>query len=503
MVAFEVFEYLRDPNKACEEIHRVLKPGGVFLMTIPFMFRIHADPSDYSRFTKYGLTKLVDGFAEVDLSPCGGADVRDLRSHHDSEQGACSSPFSESCVPSYAQKWLLLRAFGLCCVCSEIASFVMAKKILFVINSLDFFISHRMVLAEGAREANYQVAVFYGTGKIEDQMRLEEQGYLVGQFDLQRSGVNLFFEVKSFLSLYRMVSEYRPDLIHMITIKPILYGGVIARLLKIPAAVSAVSGLGFLSKFNRSLRARVIRTLLYPLFFLAFHHRNQRLIFQNLVDRDVLKDLLNLEDGRITLIPGSGIDLTTTALRAEPEGSLVVSMASRLLHDKGVNEFFQAAQRIKEKGIDARFWLIGEPDPGNPKSVTHEELQEMNSEGAVELLGFRSNVPELYAQSHIVTLPSYYGEGLPKSLIEAAAIGRAIVTTDMPGCRDAVVDGETGLLVQPKDVDDLVAALTKLLADEGIRKDMGRNGRKLAEQKFDIRFVVDTHLNIYSQLLDQ
>ena len=379
----------------------------------------------------------------------------------------------------------------------------MSKKILFVINSLDFFISHRLVLAEAAKIEKYHVIIFYGSGSVADQKCLQGMGYEVRKFDLQRSGINLWVEVKSFISLYRMVYECRPDLIHLITIKPILYGGLIARVLKVPAVVSAVAGLGFLSKYNRSMRARVIRTLAYPLLYLALMHRNQRLIFQNSSDLDVLKDLLNIEEARINLIPGSGIDLSTAKYTEEPNGELVVSMASRLLHDKGVKEFIHAAIRIKQSGINARFWLIGEPDPGNPNSVTHEELDSMNADGFVELLGFRRDVLELYAQSHIVTLPSHYGEGLPKSLIEASAIGRAIVTTDMPGCRDAVVNGETGLLVKPMDVDGLVTALQTLLMNKELRQEMGRHGRGLAEKKFDVQFVIDTHLRIYRQLLDQ
>lgn len=378
----------------------------------------------------------------------------------------------------------------------------MTKKILFVINSLDFLISHRLVLAEAARRANYQVAVFYGTGNVEDQERLRGMGYEIRQFDLQRSGVNLWVEVKSFISLYRMVSEYRPDLIHLITIKPILYGGLIARILKVPAVISAVAGLGFLSKSNHSLGAKFIRTFAYPFLYLALKHPNQMVIFQNSSDRDFIKRWLNVEDDKMTLIPGSGIDLSRTKFSEEPKGNPVVTMASRLLYEKGVREFFEAARRIRQIGIGAQFWLIGAPDPGNLNSVTWEELYKMNSESSVMILGFREDVPELYAQSHIVVLPSYYGEGLPKSLIEAAAVGRAIVTTDIPGCRDALEDGVTGLIVPPRDVTALVSALETLLTNEFLRKEMGVQGRALAENKFDERIVVNAHLQIYRELLE-
>jgi glycosyltransferase involved in cell wall biosynthesis len=205
------------------------------------------------------------------------------------------------------------------------------------------------------------------------------------------------------------------------------------------------------------------------------------------------------------MIRGSGADLSLYSVMPLPTGVPVVLLAARLLVDKGVREFVQSAQILRWRGLsvqDARFIIVGRPDPGNPNSVHPDELAQWAEEGMVELWGHRTDMPQVLAAAHVVVLPSYYGEGLPKVLIEAAACGRVVVTTDHPGCRDAIEPGVTGVLVPVRDAVALANALQELLSDPVKCAIMGQAGRELAESAFDESQVVAAHLQIYQELTD-
>jgi glycosyltransferase involved in cell wall biosynthesis len=221
-------------------------------------------------------------------------------------------------------------------------------------------------------------------------------------------------------------------------------------------------------------------------------------IVQNPDDQALLTDL-GLDPGRIRLIPGAGVDLDAFRPTAAPNGRPTVVMATRLLWDKGVGEFIAAARLLRARGIEARFILAGERDPLNPASVSANDVREWASEGVVEYVGFVEDMPGFLTRSHVVCLPSYR-EGLPKSLVEAAAAGRAIVTTNVPGCREVVRDGYNGLLVPPRSSTDLAAALERLVADPVLRDEMGRRGRVLAEQQFGEDTIIKQTLALYDEL---
>lgn len=373
------------------------------------------------------------------------------------------------------------------------------KKILFIVNVDWFFVSHRLPIALKALESGYEVHLLCGV--TDKQEYLEGLGIIIHPFSFSRSGKNALRELVSIFKLYQKVKKIKPDLVHLVTIKPVLYGGIVARLAKAPAVVSAISGLGFLFVKRGTLKAGLLRTIVLFLYRLAMGHSNQRVIFQNPTDRQALVVAGGVEKDKTRMIRGSGVDLQDYPVLPEPDGVPVVVMASRLLKDKGVHEFIEAARTIKSKGIKARFQLIGEPDSGNPESVTAEAVQSWQDEGVVECLGFRSDITELFAQAHIVTLPSYYGEGLPKVLIEAAACGRAVITTDMPGCRDAIEPDVSGLLVPARDAEALAQAIERLIEDDTLRQQMGRAGRDLAEREFGIDKVIAAHLAIYQELI--
>ena len=371
------------------------------------------------------------------------------------------------------------------------------KKIIFVVNNPAYFVSHRLpiglaLLSEGA--AVHLIA------PGECPAELLEAGFKYHAVEMSRKGMNPFAELSTVFSLRRLFKQIQPDLVHLVTIKPYLYGGIAARLAGVPAVVSAVAGLGILFS-GQGVKNKVLRSVLYPLYGFAFGHKNQAAIFQNPNDRDLLVDWGVLDFNKARLIRGAGADLSVYPYLSEPEGVPVISFVARLLKDKGVVEFVEASRLLKQRGVEARFWLIGDPDPGNSNTVTQAQLDEWQQAGLVECLGYRTDIANLFSQSNIVTLPSYYGEGLPKVLIEAAACGRAVITTEHPGCRDAIEADLTGLLVPVRDAEFLANAIQDLIENPDKRKAMGKAGRELAEKKFAIEKVVDAHLKIYDELL--
>ncbi|WP_442598409.1 glycosyltransferase family 4 protein [Parapusillimonas sp. JC17] len=368
---------------------------------------------------------------------------------------------------------------------------------LFVVNNPAFFLSHRLPVALGAREAGYDVHVATMEGAA--VTAITAQGFPHYAIPMSRSGRNPIEELQTLLALWRLFRGLQPDLVHAVTIKPVLYGGIAARLAGVRAYVAAVSGLGFI--FMRKPGGfdflRTAATLLYKL---ALGHRNSRVIFQNQSDRDVLMRAGVVKPRQAVLIRGSGVDLDVFPVQPEPEGPVRALMVSRLLKDKGVMEFVQAAKLAAGDATALRWVLVGSPDPGNPASISDEEFARWKQEGIVECLGERKDIAELYAGAHIAVLPSYR-EGLPKSLVEAAACGRAVVTTDVPGCRDAIEPGVSGVLVPARDARALADAVLRLAGDAPLRKQMGAAGRALAETEFDIRKVVEAHLAVYAGLL--
>ncbi|HSF95294.1 MAG TPA: glycosyltransferase family 4 protein [Thermohalobaculum sp.] len=373
-----------------------------------------------------------------------------------------------------------------------------APRLLFVVNDPGFFLSHRGQIAQGALERGYEVHV--ATPDVPEAVaEIRAMGLVHHRIPLNRGGRNPVSELRTLTALVRLMRHLRPDVVHEVTIKAVIWGGIAARMTRVPARVAAVSGLGQVFS-GRDWQARALRQLAAPLYRAALGGPGRRVIFQNPDDRDAIGRLGVRLEGRAEMIRGSGVDLARFAPVPEPEGTPQVLMPARLLADKGVAEFVAAARQLRRDGLDARFILAGGHDPGNPASVAAPELARWRAEGIVEFPGHRPDIAALMQRSHLVVLPSYYGEGLPKALIEAAASGRAVVTTDMPGCRDAVIPGKTGLLVPPRDAAALAGAIGVLLADPGRRRAMGAAGRALAEDAFCVTAVVAAHLRIYDEL---
>ena len=371
------------------------------------------------------------------------------------------------------------------------------RCLLFVVNNPAFFMSHRVPVALAAQKAGYDVHVATMDGPAVAD--IQALGMTHHAIPMTRSGKHPLQELGTLLALVRLFRRLRPDVVHLVTIKPVLYGGIAARIARVPGMVAAISGLGFVFLSN-SLKMRLVRAVVARLYRVALGHPNSRVIFQNANDRDLLKSLGAVREDQVVIIRGAGVDLDAYRPTPEPPAPpVVVTMVARLLRDKGVQEFVQAAKLLRERGVPVTMQLVGGLDAGNPTSATQADVDAWQQDGCVEALGERSDVAALYAAAHIAVLPSYR-EGLPKSLIEAAACGRAVVTTDVPGCRDAIEPNVTGLLVPVRDAAALADAIARLAQDATLRQAMGTAGRALAEREFDINQVARVHVALYDAL---
>ncbi|WP_310467754.1 glycosyltransferase family 4 protein [Sphingomonas sp.] len=374
----------------------------------------------------------------------------------------------------------------------------MTPRLLFIASDAAVFVSHRLNLVEAAIAASYQVAVASpGGGAV---AAIIAAGATHIPIHLLRGSKNPIHELRSLASIARALRRARPHFVHLITPKPILYGGLVARLMGIPS-IAAVTGLGHVF-VNRSAAGRLMRRGVALGYRLAINGPATAVIFQNRDDLALFRCAGILRHDRVSLIAGSGTDLAAITPAPLPPGPTVTLLPARLLRDKGVLEFVAAARLLRQRGAGCRFRLLGDPDVTNPTSVTLGQLAAWVAEGVVDWQPHTSDIGAALAACHIVALPSYR-EGFPKTLIDAAAAGRAAVASDVPGCRDAIVDGVTGLLCKPRDGADLAATLAPLIADRALQQRLGDAARRHAEAHFDVDDVTAAHLELYSSVLDR
>ncbi|MEW6291342.1 MAG: glycosyltransferase family 4 protein [Thermodesulfobacteriota bacterium] len=371
-------------------------------------------------------------------------------------------------------------------------------KLLFFVTEDWYFCSHRLPLAVAASNAGYEVVVVTREDKHGDKIRAANLKLIPINF--RRRGANPFREIIFIRHLISLYQQEQPDIVHHIALKPVLYGALAARLVRVPCVVNALAGLGYLFS-SRQWKAKFLRPFVEKAFRILLNRRNSRTILQNPDDAVSLVHRGVVRKERVALIRGSGVDLKTFFPVPEPEQVPIVLLASRMLWDKGVGEFVKAAAVINENGIKARFVLVGVSDPENPASVPNTQLQKWHADGVIEWWGHQENMPPIFAVSNICCLPTSYGEGVPKVLIEAASCGRAIVTTDAPGCREIVKNGENGFLVPIGNPVALVDALRRLIVEPNLRVQMGMRGREIAEADFSIEKVTSQTLDVYKDLL--
>ena len=364
-------------------------------------------------------------------------------------------------------------------------------KLLFFVSVDWYFCSHRLPLAVAAKEAGYDVIVVTREG--DHGSRIREAGLRLIPLDCSRGSTNPFSECKVVARLTAIYLRERPDIVHHIAMKPVVYGSIAARLARVPMVINALTGMGYIFS-SRSLLARLLMSTVRTMF--RFLLRRGQVIVQNQDDAELVR-ALGVND--LVVIRGSGVDKEQFAPTPEAPLPPVIMLASRLLWDKGVGEFVEAARVLKAEGANARFVLVGAPDAENRSSVDHVTLNQWAEQGAVEWWGRRDDMPKVLAQAHIACLPSYR-EGVPKSLIEAAAAGLPIVTTDTPGCREIVIDGGNGFLVPARDSKALADTLWLLINDGALRKRMGQRGRAIVEAEFTSERVVEETLAVYRGL---
>jgi glycosyltransferase involved in cell wall biosynthesis len=358
-------------------------------------------------------------------------------------------------------------------------------KVLLVANTSWYLYNFRLSLAQALRARGWDVVL---VAPVDDfSPRFEQDGFRWAPLPMSQQGLNPAVELGTILALVKLYRQERPDIVHHFTVKCYLYGTLAAKVAHIPRVVNAITGLGYVFT-SRALKAKALRGILKWIYRPIL--KDTEVVFQN---RDDYQEFL--KNGWITtaqtqIIPGSGVDLNNFQPSDEPQGTVTVLLPARMLWSKGVREFVGAARILLSQNLSARFVLVGDTDPGKPDSVPLDALKSWQAEGTVEWGGWEQDMAAAYRKSHIVCLPSYR-EGLPRVLIEAAACGRPIVTTDVPGCRDVVRANENGLLVPVRDVEALANALKTLILDPGLRTKMGQAGRRIAMEEYSVSAIVE------------
>lgn len=361
-------------------------------------------------------------------------------------------------------------------------------RLLLVVNIPRFFLSHRLALALEAARRGYEVHVMTSNEDPEGLARIAAHGLHAHGVPLAQHGTTLRQELRTLVAIARGIRDVRPDVLHLITIKPVLYGGLAARVLGVPRVVAALTGLGRAFGTPRGA-PRWLRIALRA----AVGGRRTTLLVQNADDEGRVRDLDVVRGDAIVLIRGSGVDPDRFVVRPEPDTPTLLH-GGRLMRSKGVDAFIEVARRLSGR---ARFVIAGYVEAGAPDAMDVGDLEALDRAGVIEWLGNRDDMPDVIAGATAVVLPTTYPEGVPRILIEAASCGRPTIATDVPGCREICLDGTTGLLVPPDDVAALERAVGRLIDDPGLRARMGAAGRRLVEERFTLASVVDRTLALY------
>jgi len=370
-------------------------------------------------------------------------------------------------------------------------------RLLFILNDAPFFVSHRLSLAVAARDAGFDVhiAVAYDVGAV---AIIEAAGIIHHDIPLKRGARGPFGELRLIGCLARLIRALRPDIVHTVTMKPVIYGGGLARLLKVPAVINAVTGLGYLFLIEGTL-ARLQRSIIKRFYKFALGHSNGRVIFQNPDDLNLFLGEHLVDRNRSIIIKGTGVDLDKFRVLPEPPDRPVVMFPARVIGDKGIHEFVAAAKALKSRSQQVQFVIVGRTDPDNPTDVGEPTIREWERDGLVEWWGFSDDMADTLPKANVVCMPSYR-EGLPRVLIEAAACGRPIVTADVPGCREIVKDGENGFLVPVRDGTATADAIERLLIDAGLRQRMASRSRQIAEAEYALQAFVTNTFTVYDSV---
>ena len=376
----------------------------------------------------------------------------------------------------------------------------MQKKLFIVVNQDWFFLSHRLPIGVAAKDAGYDVTIVSEDTGVSGKIR--EAGLKTINLPINKAGTNIKDEIKTFFFLYKLFKREKPDIVHLVGLKTMLWGSLACRLAGVKAMVSAVCGLGVL--FDEEHAHSFMTRSILKVMRITHKKKCLAVIFQNNDDKAIFLNAKIMKEEQCAFTNGSGINLQNYDYTPEPtNGPIKIIFTARMVEDKGTMVLIEAAKKLEpEYKGKVQFLLCGGLDT-NPNGITKEMLESRCGGDYIQWLGHRKDVLELLKQSHIMSFPSWYREGLPKSVIEAEAIGRPVVTTDSVGCRDTIIDGKNGFMIPIKDSDALAAALKKLIDNPTLRQEMGRNAREFAVSKFDIKDVVKVHLDVYKNIMEK
>ncbi|OQW30922.1 MAG: glycosyl transferase family 1 [Nitrospira sp. SG-bin1] len=370
-------------------------------------------------------------------------------------------------------------------------------RILFFITEDWYFRLHWVGLAQAARDAGFEVLLAMRVQ--EHGPEITRQGFKLFPITLLRRSLNPIRESRAIMELVRLYRTEKPDLVFHVAIKPILYGAIAARLAGVHSVINVFAGLGY-AFTSEELKARFFRQFLKLGLHVACKAASSIAVFQNEEDQAQLVRDHIVEHSQTRVIRGTGVDVNRFRPMDENPQELVVLLASRMLWDKGVGEYVEAARIVKEMKLDARFVLAGRCDEDNPASIHSNQLYQWQDEGVIEWWGQRNDMPMVFGNAAIVVLPSYR-EGLPVSLLEAAACGKPIIATDVPGCREVVRHRINGLLVPPRNAVALADAIVMLLMSPQLRSELGCRGREIVVKEFSSTVVTRQTLALYHEVL--
>lgn len=371
-------------------------------------------------------------------------------------------------------------------------------KLISFCNTDWYFYNYRLPIDNLLREKGYEVVVVCPPGEYVD--KIEKSGFRWLPIRMSRSGVNPLYEIDTIVQLTKIYKEEKPDIVHHFTIKCNLYGAVAAKLAGVSSVVDSIAGLGYIFA-SKAAKARFLK----PVGYWGYKQtlRFSKVIFQNSIDFQNFVDKRYVDSDSAYLIRSSGVDLRKFYPATFKKDCINIVLGSRMLWTKGIGEFVEAARMVKSKYPHVNLLLAGDIDPGNPASISKKQMMRWHQEGAVKWLGFQSNMPDLINECHVACFPSKHTEGTPKFLVEAAACGRPIITTNNRGCKEVVDEGKNGILIPKGDAKALALAITKFVENPVLIEKMGLHSRKKAEREFSIQKVAEETHGVYQEAAAQ
>ncbi len=371
------------------------------------------------------------------------------------------------------------------------------SKILYMFDASDW--ESRMAVANKARELGHEVVLGLINADAATQEKGKAAGFTVRPLQKSANSMGVLSGLSMARDMRALIKQEQPDIMHTVTLKYGFMASLAARPFKDLRKINTMAGLGYLFRSDDT-KSAVLRAGLKPFLRHNFRRPNTTMIFQNVDDLELMVREKYVKSEDCVLIKGSGVylDRFTPKTSDGSAGAPIVLMPTRLVHEKGVAVFVEAARLLKDRGVQAQFQIAGGETKHNPKAISRAQMEEMVSDGSAQWLGRVNDMPDLLSNARLVVYPSYYGEGIPRVLLESCAAGRAIVTTDHPGCREAVDHGLNGQLVPVKDAFETANAIEALLSDDGLRTQMEVESRIKAENEFDIHKIVDQTIALYA-----